>query len=109
VALCGVIFAVRKKMLMLKRVLNRVGLSVVVQQCLLIVPKSANGWLWKREYILHNMPVNALDNLLVVQEHEGSIAFIWCVSIPSDYKEGKDIDVPDGDVWTICSSVLKRL
>lgn len=43
-------------------------------------------------------------SLLVVQEHEGGIAFLWEGYIPDNqYKEGASIEV-DGDVWSIVES-----
>jgi 5-methylcytosine-specific restriction endonuclease McrA len=41
--------------------------------------------------------------LAVVQEHEGSIAFVWKNKIPYGYQDGDGI-VVEGDWWTIASS-----
>lgn len=58
--------------------------------------------------VLDKMFAYVVVNLLAVQEHEGSIAFIWCNYIPFGYEEGADIEVPDGDIWSVISSVLKE-
>lgn len=41
--------------------------------------------------------------LLAVSDHEGSISFLWD-SIPPKFREIEDIDIPDGDVWSIHKS-----
>jgi len=54
--------------------------------------------------VLDDMKAKHLDKLLVVQEHEGCIAFVWRGSIPFYYREGECIVEPTGDVWNITSS-----
>lgn len=55
--------------------------------------------------VLDNMPAKVLDRLLVVQEHEGSIAFVWDGKVPKRYSDANDIEVPGGDCWCISSSI----
>lgn len=55
--------------------------------------------------VIDNLPINVVDKMYVVQEHEGSIAFMWNGSIPKGYEEGNCIGVPDGDIWSIVSSI----
>lgn len=55
--------------------------------------------------VLDKMPAKVLDHLLIVQEHEGSISFVWKDTVPAGYGKGEGIDVPDGDHWNIHSSI----
>lgn len=57
---------------------------------------------------LDHLPAFVLDGLLVVQEHEGSISFLWRDKIPKGYEEGECVDVPDGDVWCIVESRIVK-
>ena len=55
--------------------------------------------------LLDQLPACDLNRLLVIQEHEGSVAFLWH-SLPVNYQryqEGCQIDML-GDLWTISSS-----
>lgn len=47
------------------------------------------------------------EQLLIVQEHEGGIAFVWDYIIPDGYEEGGGVDVA-GDSWEILSSRALR-
>ena len=56
--------------------------------------------------VLNKMPTDLIKRLLIVQEHEGCIAFVWKGKVPVGYNVGgEEIDVPDGDVWPIASSI----
>ena len=56
--------------------------------------------------VIDYMPAKVVDRLLVVQEHEGSVAFVWDRTIPVGYEvDGPGIDVPGGDWWYVYSSV----
>jgi hypothetical protein len=50
------------------------------------------------------MPEEVRDGLLVIQEHEGNLGFIWADRIPKGYNEGDQLEV-NGDVWTVMHSV----
>jgi hypothetical protein len=51
------------------------------------------------------MPISLVDHLQVVQEHEGSIDFIWEGVVPKGYREGDFVDsASDADVWVVNSS-----
>lgn len=52
------------------------------------------------------MPVSIREGLLVVQEHEGGLGFIWDSYVPWDYKEGDNISEPGGDMWCIHTSLV---
>lgn len=54
--------------------------------------------------VIDCMEPSVRKNLLICQEHEGSVAFVWKNEVPEGYTEEDDIDTPDGDVWCICSS-----
>jgi len=54
--------------------------------------------------ILDNMSAWILELLLVVQEHEANIEFVWKGAIPKDYQEGVEVGPNDGDSWIISSS-----
>jgi hypothetical protein len=58
--------------------------------------------------VLDAMPAGILDRLLIVQEHEGGINFVWKEQVPEGYEEGKSIDEPGGDIWTVISSVALK-
>lgn len=53
---------------------------------------------------LDEMKPKDLDKLLVVQEHEGCIAFLWKGAVPAYYREGFGFEEPTGDWWTVSSS-----
>jgi hypothetical protein len=61
--------------------------------------------------VLDEMPESIRRELIVVQEHEGGIAFIWRDCLPARYQEYQDdgldtgIIAPDGDYWAINSSI----
>lgn len=38
--------------------------------------------------------------LLAVSDHKGSISFLWD-NVPPDYREIDDIEIPDGDIWSV--------
>jgi len=54
--------------------------------------------------VIDELPKNVLDRILVIQEHEGSINFVWKNYIPYGYDEMCSINVPDGDIWSIGES-----
>ncbi|HNW10975.1 MAG TPA: hypothetical protein PKI71_06380 [Candidatus Rifleibacterium sp.] len=54
--------------------------------------------------LLDDMPAWVIDELLCVQEHEGSAAFVWKRFIPNGYTEDDQIEPGDGDIWSIYSS-----
>ena len=58
--------------------------------------------------VIDEMPDYARMACLAVQEHEGSISFLWADFVPAGYEDydkgGKGIDVPDGDVWSVMDS-----
>ena len=57
--------------------------------------------------LLDDMPAIVLDQLLVVQEHEASIIFVWSgTTPPKGYEEGGGIDIASGDHWTIHESYV---
>jgi hypothetical protein len=58
--------------------------------------------------VLDNMPAKVVDQLLVVQEHEGSISFVWRHEIPNGYDDTNDIEPGDGDVWCSHKSVVNK-
>jgi hypothetical protein len=61
--------------------------------------------------VLDEMPESIRRELIVAQEHEGGIAFIWRDWVPARYQEYQDdgddtgIIAPDGDYWSITSSI----
>ena len=57
--------------------------------------------------VLDEMPARVLDRLMVVQEHEGSIAFLWDGVAAEElyYEEGDELSIYDGDIWHVLSSV----
>ena len=56
---------------------------------------------------LDDTPSGVLDKLLVVQEHEGVIAFVWRGEVPAGYEEGESIEVRCGDVWSVYKSSVR--
>lgn len=55
---------------------------------------------------IDELPEKIREQLVLVQEHEGSIALRWRDYVPEDYKEnvdGVEVEV-DGDNWSIFSS-----
>jgi len=52
------------------------------------------------------LPKVLRKNLVVVQEHEGNINFVWSLFVPRGYESEKMVDVPDGDCWYIMSSIV---
>jgi hypothetical protein len=54
--------------------------------------------------VIDEMNPSALKDLLLCQEHEGSISFVWKNAVPQGFEEGGGIDVPDGDLWNIDDS-----
>lgn len=59
-------------------------------------------------HVLDAMPNRVLMHLLVCQEHEGSVSFVWDCGIPPGFTDQDEIEVPGGDVWCIHSSVIAR-
>lgn len=55
--------------------------------------------------VLDQMPAHVLDSLLVTQEHEGVIAFVWKGTVPEGYSESDDGIDAGKDWWVIDSSV----
>ena len=53
------------------------------------------------------MPELVRGQLLIVQEHEGGVAFVWNYDIPDGYQEGLSVDIA-GDTWSIASSRAVR-
>jgi len=47
-----------------------------------------------------------INNLRVIQEHEGSVSFIWENTIPEGYDDTCDIIIESGDVWCIAESII---
>ena len=54
--------------------------------------------------IIDNMFQHHRNSLLVVQEHEGTISFVWNEAIPKPYREGMTVRPNDGDYWSIIHS-----
>lgn len=54
---------------------------------------------------IDNLKANDLENLAVIQEHEGIIAFLWKTYVPIEFQEDKEVEIA-GDVWSITKSVL---
>lgn len=54
--------------------------------------------------LIDEMPDFIRDQLLVVQEHEAILGFIWMGRVPSGYEENHSIDV-EGDIWHISKSI----
>ena len=56
--------------------------------------------------VIDGMPAAVVDRLLVVQEHEGGIAFRWSGDVPEGYGlDSLGVDEPEGDWWPVVSSV----
>lgn len=56
--------------------------------------------------VLDAMPAKILDMLLIVQEHEGAISFVWKFFVPKGYGEDDNgITAKDGDWWVITKSI----
>lgn len=53
---------------------------------------------------LDQTPSYVLDSLLVVQEHEGNIAFVWKGAVPKGYEAGECRRQVCGDEWNIYTS-----
>lgn len=51
--------------------------------------------------LLDITPVAVLENIVAVQEHEGSIAFLWKDRPPIGYCPGDSVAPGDGDIWHI--------
>lgn len=51
---------------------------------------------------IDDMEEDARNGLLVIQEHEGCLGFIW-KHIPH-YKERESLETMSGDVWTVVQS-----
>lgn len=58
--------------------------------------------------VLDNMPANILDSLLVTQEHEGGISFVWEGAVPQGYTDNDEIEPGDGDCWPIALSIALK-
>ena len=58
--------------------------------------------------VIDTLPRGVYDRLLVIQEHEASLALVWDGEPPEGYREGDSVDVPDGDIWNVYSSVAAR-
>jgi len=54
--------------------------------------------------MMDDMSCGVMDELLIVQEHEGTVIFKWKAFVPEGYESNGDITV-DGDVWNISESV----
>ncbi len=54
--------------------------------------------------VLDEMKPKHLDKLLIVQEHEGCIAFVWKGTVPAYYRKGSGFAEPKGDWWNVTSS-----
>jgi len=52
-----------------------------------------------------NLPESIRKNLVIANEHEGSLYLYWRYSVPEEYSQEKIVDVPD-DQWTISRSEL---
>ncbi len=53
--------------------------------------------------VLDQMPPHILDQLIITQEHEGGICFVWKGAVPKGYQEGDSVD-GEGDDWVILES-----
>jgi len=49
--------------------------------------------------VLDHLPTNILEQLVITQEHEGGISFVWKFSVPRGYEEDGSID-GGGDDWS---------
>ncbi len=54
--------------------------------------------------MIDEMPEFVRNQLLVVQEHEAILGFIWKGHVPAGYEKDRSIDI-DGDIWNIHESV----
>lgn len=54
-------------------------------------------------WFLDRLPVNIIEKLLVCQEHEGTIEFLWKGKVPKGFEEGGSVN-GDGDEWNISGS-----
>lgn len=55
--------------------------------------------------LLDQMPRAARERLLIVQEHEGSVSFVWKNGVPAGYNV-RDYVEAEGDTWNIHRSVV---
>lgn len=51
---------------------------------------------------------NKLSDLVAIQEHEASLLLFWKNAVPEEFSEGKDFDIPDGDMFSVYSSVVVK-
>ena len=57
--------------------------------------------------VIDKMPARVIKHLLIAQEHEGCIDFVWNEVIPKGYEsDAPEIEAPDGDLWGITSVAL---
>jgi hypothetical protein len=45
-------------------------------------------------------------HLLAVNDHKGGMTFLWNSFVPPRFRDLADIEVPDGDVWTIYNNYV---
>lgn len=57
--------------------------------------------------LLDAMSVPVREQLLIVQEHEGQVAFVWNYDVPEGYEQGQSVEVAM-DSWYISSSYAVR-
>jgi len=57
---------------------------------------------------IDNMPDLVRNELLVVQEHEACLGFLWKTYIPSGYEEGRSFEI-EGDSWNVSRSIEPEL
>lgn len=55
--------------------------------------------------VIDSLPAHVLDRLLVAQEHEGTIAFVWVGLVPFGYESDGPGIIADGDWWSVISSI----
>ena len=58
--------------------------------------------------LIDNMPEDEREILLVVQEHEGCVAFVWSCPPPPKYDTGNQIEV-ESDLWSITDSRVAKM
>jgi hypothetical protein len=57
--------------------------------------------------LIDALPLPAREQLLIIQEHEGCVAFVWDYQVPEGFEENGGIDVA-GDSWSITASYAIR-
>ena len=94
------------------------GLIVCTQEC---QPYWATGDMtvyrgiivaWDEDYDarilcwIDSIPAAVVDELLLASEHEGSLHLVWKTNIPMEFQGVPDVEVYDGDNWSIIESFV---